>query len=567
MTYLDMEREYRRWRREARDDKDVARELEEMEGQEERIEDAFYRELAFGTGGLRGLIGAGTNRMNVYTVAKATQGAADYIKSRFEKSRWRAAVSYDSRIKSRLFAETAARVMAANGIKVRLFRELAPTPCLSFAVRELNCALGIMITSSHNPARYNGYKVYGPDGCQITARAAADISEEIKKLDIFRDIAGMDFGQAVEEGRISYTGPELMTAYIEQVKAQSLLGPDTPADRSLPIIYTPLNGTGLKPVLRALRESGFENVSVVVEQEKPDGLFPTCPYPNPEVPQAMELGIRLGKEKKAALVLATDPDCDRVGIAVPGSDGEFVRLSANETGLLLLEYICERRLALGTMPKEPVMAKTIVTTSLAEAVGAHYGVRTVNVLTGFKYIGEYMGRLEREGRLDSYIFGFEESCGYLSGPYVRDKDGVNAAHLICEMAAYYQAKGLGLLGQLERLYDTYGFCLDTQRSYAFEGAAGAKAMEALMEEIRKAGGIKGLPAVSMTDYAGGVDGLPPSNVLKFALKEGSLILRPSGTEPKLKVYISLRARKKEQLTDLERQLGAAVEELIGKYQG
>ncbi len=567
MTYLEMEKEYRRWREEALADADVVRELKEMEGDPGRMEDAFYRELSFGTGGLRGIIGAGTNRMNVYTVAKATQGAAAYIRGHFEKKQWKAAVSYDSRIKSRLFAETAACVMAANGIQVEVFDALAPTPCLSFAVRELGCALGIMITSSHNPAQYNGYKVYGPDGCQITSGAASDIYGEMKKLDLFRDIALMDFEQARGEGRISYIGPELMTAYIEQVRAQSLLKPDTPADRSLPIIYTPLNGTGLQPVLRALAESGFENVCLVEEQAEPDGNFPTCPYPNPEVPQAMELGIRLGKEKGAALVLATDPDCDRVGIAVPGPAGEFVRLSANETGLLLLEYICERRLALGTMPKEPVMVKTIVTTGLAEAIGAHYGVRTVNVLTGFKYIGEFMGRLEKEGRLDAYIFGFEESCGYLSGAYVRDKDGVNAAHLICEMAAYYRARGLGLLEQLERIYETYGCCLDTQRSYAFEGAAGARAMEGLMGSIRAAGGLDGVPALSMTDYAGGVDGLPPSNVLKFVLKDGSVILRPSGTEPKLKVYISLRGRKKEQLKERERQIGAAVEELIGKHQG
>lgn len=567
MTYLEMEKEYRRWRKEALADADVVRELKEMEGDPGRMEDAFYRELSFGTGGLRGIIGAGTNRMNVYTVAKATQGAAAYIRGHFEKKQWKAAVSYDSRIKSRLFAETAACVMAANGIQVEVFEALAPTPCLSFAVRELGCALGIMITSSHNPAQYNGYKVYGPDGCQITSGAASDIYGEMKKLDLFRDIALMDFEQARGEGRISYIGPELMNAYIEQVRAQSLLKPDTPADRSLPIIYTPLNGTGLQPVLRALAESGFENVCLVEEQAEPDGNFPTCPYPNPEVPQAMELGIRLGKEKGAALVLATDPDCDRVGIAVPGPEGEFVRLSANETGLLLLEYICERRLALGTMPKEPVMVKTIVTTGLAEAIGAHYGVRTVNVLTGFKYIGEFMGRLEKEGRLDAYIFGFEESCGYLSGAYVRDKDGVNAAHLICEMAAYYRARGLGLLEQLERIYHTYGCCLDTQRSYAFEGAAGARAMEGLMGSIRAAGGLDGVPALSMTDYAGGVDGLPPSNVLKFVLKDGSVILRPSGTEPKLKVYISLRGRKKEQLKERERQIGAAVEELIGKHQG
>ena len=564
MQYAEMEEVYSRWCREATEDVDVALELKQMEGKPEKIEDAFYRSLSFGTGGLRGIIGAGTNRMNLYTVAQATQGAADYICAHFPEGKRRAAISYDSRIKSRLFAETAAQVLAANGVEVKIFSRLMPTPCLSFAVRRLSCCLGIMITSSHNPARYNGYKVYGADGCQITSQAAGEISERIGRLDVFRDVKRMELEEAVKGKLISVIGEDIVTAYIEAVKAQSLLTEQTEACRDMAIVYTPLNGTGLEPVTRVLKEMGYFNVHLMKEQEQPDGTFPTCPYPNPEVPQAMDLGIALAGRLKGELLLATDPDCDRVGIAVKDGKGGYQRLSANETGLLLLDYICSRRKENGTMPAHPVMAKTIVTTALAETIAAHYGVQMVNLLTGFKYIGEYIGQLEAAGRESDFIFGFEESCGYLSGTYVRDKDGVNAALLICEMAAFYLARGESLLERLNRIYETYGCCLETQHSYQFEGSAGARQMEEIMKAFRaKGANIRGLAVKQVLDYEQGLEGLPKSNVLKYVLEDGgTVILRPSGTEPKLKLYLSVSSRKKEDLEEMERERAEAVERFM-----
>ena len=564
MQYAEMEEVYSRWCREATEDVDVALELKQMEGKPEKIEDAFYRSLSFGTGGLRGIIGAGTNRMNLYTVAQATQGAADYICAHFPEGKRRAAISYDSRIKSRLFAETAAQVLAANGVEVKIFSRLMPTPCLSFAVRRLSCCLGIMITSSHNPARYNGYKVYGADGCQITSQAAGEISERIGRLDVFRDVKRMELEEAVKGKLISVIGEDIVTAYIEAVKAQSLLTEQTEACRDMAIVYTPLNGTGLEPVTRVLKEMGYFNVHLVKEQEQPDGTFPTCPYPNPEVPQAMDLGIALAGRLKGELLLATDPDCDRVGIAVKDGKGGYQRLSANETGLLLLDYICSRRKENGTMPAHPVMAKTIVTTALAETIAAHYGVQVVNLLTGFKYIGEYIGQLEAAGRESDFIFGFEESCGYLSGTYVRDKDGVNAALLICEMAAFYLARGESLLERLNRIYKAYGCCLETQHSYQFEGSAGARQMEEIMKAFRaKGANIRGLAVKQVLDYEQGLEGLPKSNVLKYVLEDGgTVILRPSGTEPKLKLYLSVSSRKKENLEEMERERAEAVERFM-----
>ena len=372
MQYAEMEEVYRRWCREATEDTDVALELKQMEQDPEKIEDAFYRSLSFGTGGLRGLIGAGTNRMNLYTVAQATQGAADYICAFFPKEKRRVAVSYDSRIKSRLFAETAAQVLAANGVEVKLFSRLMPTPCLSFAVRRLSCCLGIMITSSHNPARYNGYKVYGADGCQITSQAAGEIFKRIGRLDVFRDVKRLEFEEAVKGKLVSYVGEDTVTAYVEAVKAQSLLAEQTPARRDMTIVYTPLNGTGLEPVTRVLKEKGYSDVHLVKEQEQPDGTFPTCPYPNPEVPESMDLGIALAERLGGELLLATDPDCDRVGIAVKDGEGGYRRLSANETGLLLLDYVCSRRQDLGTMPAHPVMAKTIVD-EIAQTASGYIG--------------------------------------------------------------------------------------------------------------------------------------------------------------------------------------------------
>ncbi len=548
--------QYRLWCMHAKLDEDVAEELKELEKDTERLSDAFYRDLAFGTGGLRGIIGAGTNRMNVYTVGKASQGLADYVMKHFEGDCRKIAIGFDSRIKSELFAERAASVFAANGILVYLYPVLMPTPCLSYAVRSLSCAAGVMVTASHNPSKYNGYKVYGSDGCQITTQAASEILGEIEKLDTFQDVNAMDFEEGVETGKIKYISGELYTSFVAQVKHQSLLGEEALIDKNVAIVYTPLNGTGLRPVLRTLKESGYRNITVVKEQEQPDGAFPTCPYPNPEIKEAMALGIEYAKRAGAELLLATDPDCDRVGIAVRDAGGEYVLLSGNETGMLLLDYICSRRLKLGTMPKDPVLVKTIVTTDMAERIASHYGVRTINVLTGFKFIGEQIGLLEAKGKADSYLFGFEESYGYLSGTYVRDKDAVDGAFLICEMFAYYKSKGVSLLEKLKELYRTYGYCLNTLYSYEFEGQAGFGRMQGIMKDLRRGFSKIGPKKVlECLDYAEGIDGLPKSDVLKFILEDGcSVVVRPSGTEPKLKVYLFVSAADHEEASQAEAQI-------------
>lgn len=551
---------YALWKENATEDVDVAAELAAMEGNEAKIEDAFYRDLAFGTGGLRGVIGAGTNRMNIHTVAKASQGLADYVNSNFTEEERSIAVSYDSRIKSDLFAEVASGVFAANGIRVHIYRELMPTPCLSYAVRTLKCAAGIMVTASHNPSKYNGYKVYGADGCQITTEAAAAILEKIEAVDTFRDVKRMDFSEGMKKGLISYIDDSVYTSFVEEVKAQSMLTENDVIDRNVAIVYSPLNGTGLKPVTRTLKESGFTNITVVAEQEKPDGNFPTCPYPNPEIKEAMALGMEYARKNNADLLLATDPDCDRCGIAVKDSRGEYVLLSGNEVGLILLDYICSRRTAIGTMPENPVFVKTIVTMDLAEKIAEHYGVRTVNVLTGFKFIGEQIGRLEKEGHESDYICGFEESYGYLTGSYVRDKDAVDAAFMICEMFAYYKTKGISLLDKLNEIYSTYGYCLNTLHSYEFEGSAGFAKMQDIMASFR--GGLQdigGRKIENLLDYSMGLDGLPKSDVLKFLLADGcSVVVRPSGTEPKLKTYISVQAENREAAEETEKQLDAAL---------
>lgn len=574
--------EYERWCRYASADQDIVGDLREMAGKEDEIEDAFYRNLAFGTGGLRGVIGAGTNRMNIYTVAKASQGLANYVNQKFEKSRRSIAISYDSRIKSDKFAETAARVFSANGIHVFIYSELMPTPCLSFAVRKLQCAAGIMVTASHNPAKYNGYKVYGEDGCQITTKAAEEILEEIEKIDIFCDVKGlersaddmseMDF--ASKYGQIETISEDVISAFVECVKGESLLQSTSgrvaeQIDRNVSIVYSPLNGTGLKPVLRTLRESGYTNIKVVKEQEFPDGHFPTCPYPNPEIREAMELGISYARKYNADLLLATDPDCDRVGIAVKNTTEvsigntteDYVLLSGNETGILLLDYICSRRQRMGIMPEHPVMVKTIVTTDMAERIAAHYGVETIHVLTGFKFIGEQIGFLEKHGREGDYIFGFEESYGYLSGSYVRDKDAVNGAFLICEMFAYYKSQGVSLLEKLQELYEIYGYCLNTLHSYEFEGAAGFEKMQQIMGRIREGvSSFAGKKVIQCLDYGTGLDGLPKSDVVKFVLDGGcSVVVRPSGTEPKLKLYLSVSAETRQSAEDVEKKITEDVE--------
>ncbi len=549
--------EYGIWMEKAVLDGDLAAELRGMD--EAKIEDAFYRNLAFGTGGLRGTIGAGTNRINVYTVAKASQGLADYLLANFKEPS--VAIGYDSRIKSDLFARTAASVFAANGIKVNLWETLNPVPTVSFATRYLGTSAGVMITASHNPSKYNGYKVYGPDGCQITTEAAEAITAEIEKLDIFADVKIADFEAAKANGMISFIGEAVLAAFLAEIKKQSVLFGDE-VKKDVAIVYSPLNGAGYLPVTRVLSEMGYTNVTLVEEQRLPDGNFPTCPYPNPEIKEAMALGMEYAKKTGADLLLATDPDCDRVGIAVKNRDGEYVLLSGNETGLLLLDYICSQRQKHGKMPEDPVMVKTIVTMDMCERIADHYGVKTVNVLTGFKFIGEQIGLLEKAGKADSYIFGFEESYGYLSGSYVRDKDAVNGAYLICEMFSYYATRGIGILDKLNELFATYGYCLNTLHSYEFEGSAGFRKMQGIMEAFhndvgtgKAVEGFAGKRIHTVLDYSKGLDGLPKSDVLKYLMEDNcSVVIRPSGTEPKLKAYISVSAPTKAQAEAIEAKI-------------
>ena len=550
MNYME---EYKRWLEKANADADVAAELRAMD--EVKIEDAFYRNLAFGTGGLRGTIGAGTNRMNVHTVAKASQGLADYLVKHYEKPS--VAIGYDSRIKSDVFAKVAASVFAANGVQVHIWPQLMPVPTVSFATRYLGTSAGVMITASHNPSKYNGYKVYGHDGCQITSAAAKEILAEIEKLDLFADVKNGDFGAELEKGTIRYIPEEVYTAFVAAVKGQSVLFGEN-VNKNVAIVYSPLNGAGLKPVLRTLDEMGYTNITVVAEQEQPDGNFPTCPYPNPEIKEAMALGMEYAKKHNADLLLATDPDCDRVGIAVKDASGEYVLLSGNETGMLLLDYICSQRIKHGKMPADPVMVKTIVTMDMGERIAEHYGVKTVNVLTGFKYIGEQIGLLEQQGKADSYIFGFEESYGYLSGGYVRDKDGVNGAYMICEMFSYYATKGISLLEKLNDLYEQYGYCLNTLHSFEFEGSAGFAKMQGIMAKFREGlDAVGGKNVIKTLDFSLGLDGLPKSDVLKFLLEGNcSVVVRPSGTEPKLKAYISVSAATRAEAEQFEKRIMA-----------
>jgi phosphoglucomutase len=560
----DYKSTYHIWVENAVEDKDVVKELQDIKDDDAKIEDAFYRDLAFGTGGLRGVIGAGTNRMNVYTVAKASQGLANYVVKNFKEEDRKIAVSYDSRIKSDLFSKVASEVFAANGIQVFIYKELMPTPCLSFAVRSLKCAAGIMVTASHNPSKYNGYKVYGSDGCQITTEAAALILKEIEAVDAFHDVKREPFAQELGTNKISYIDDSVYTDFVAHVKSQTMLAEGETIDKNVAIVYSPLNGTGLKPVTRTLKESGYSNITVVTEQEQPDGNFPTCPYPNPEIREAMELGIQCATKNHADLLLATDPDCDRCGIAVKKENGEFQLLSGNEVGLLLLDYICSRRIAHGTMPKNPVFVKTIVTMDLAEKIAEHYNVKTVNVLTGFKFIGEQIGKLEKEGHESDYICGFEESYGYLTGSYVRDKDAVDASFMICEMFAYYKTQGISLLEKLNELYKTYGYCLNTLHSYEFDGSAGFEKMQEIMKKFRgPIQGFGGKDIKKCLDYSQGLDGLPKSDVLKFLLADGcSVVVRPSGTEPKLKTYISITAENKEKAEELEKKMSEELSEFM-----
>ena len=527
---------YRLWLNKTGEQPELNRELREIADKPAEIEDRFYRDLEFGTAGLRGVLGAGTNRMNVYTVAKATQGYSNYLNK--NDSAPSVSIAYDSRICSDLFAETAARVFAANGIRVFLYPKLMPTPALSFAVRDLRCSGGIVVTASHNPAKYNGYKVYGRDGCQITTAAAKAIQREIDRIDPFGDVKWSAFDEELAKGTIRYIGEDTTDRYLAAIAAASVLPEGISRDVS--IVYTPLNGTGISCVPRCLREHGFSRITLVEEQKEPDGQFPTCPYPNPEIREALECGLRWAEKTGSDLLLATDPDCDRVGTAVKEGDG-YTLISGNEMGVLLLDFICKTRIAKGTMPKDPVAVKTIVTTPMAEKIAAHYGVEMRNVLTGFKFIGEQIGLLEQAGEEERYIFGYEESYGYLSGSFVRDKDAVNASLLICEMFAYYKAKGKSLLQVLRELYETYGWYAIKLLSFSFEGAQGFAKMESLMNGLRAEppASFAGEPVAKSIDYQHEETGLPKSNVLRFILRSGAeVVIRPSGTEPKLKVYLT-----------------------------
>ncbi len=568
----DIQKLFELWSEKAVADPDLKAELSKMD--EDAKNDAFYRELEFGTAGLRGVIGAGTNRMNVYTVKKATQGLAEYIldNAGIAKS---VAIAYDSRIKADYFSKSAAEVLAANGIKVWIYKELMPTPMLSFAVRYLKCGAGINVTASHNPAKYNGYKVYGADGCQMTNEAANAVLAKINKIDIFEGIKSVDFDKAVADGMVQYIGDDVIDAYLAKVKEQAL-HLDLVAKSGLKVVYSPLNGTGNKPVRRILKEIGIKDVIVVPEQENPDGNFPTCPYPNPEIREALALGLKLCDKEKPDLMLATDPDCDRVGIAVPDGKGDYALFTGNETGALLLEYVCKERTALGKMPKNPVAVKTIVTTDLTKAISAKYGVELREVLTGFKYIGEQIGLLEAAGEEERYIFGFEESYGYLAGGYVRDKDAVVASMLICEMAAYYRTKGISMIQARENLYKEYGVYVNKVENFTCEGASGMQRMKEIMANLRSntPKAVAGMAVTAVADYMASksvtADGktteikLPKSDVVTLTLTDGaSIVVRPSGTEPKVKAYYTTVGKTREEAENLQKKLSAEFTKVLG----
>ncbi|MBE6805806.1 MAG: phospho-sugar mutase [Ruminococcaceae bacterium] len=538
---------YENWLKNTLHNKELHDELLSVNGNSEQITDRFYKELDFGTAGLRGVLGAGTNRMNIYTVGRATEALAKYVLSVSQKPS--VAIAYDSRINSTLFAETAAAILSANGVKVYIYKELMPTPMLSFAVRELKCDAGIVITASHNPAQYNGYKVYGSDGCQLGPDAAKNIMDMMQSIDCFNDVKFADFNAELEAGKIEYIENAVIESYLAAVKKQSV-NADSLDMSDFSVIYTPIHGTGNKPVRAILDRIGVKNVIIVKEQELPDGNFPTAPYPNPEIRQPFELALDLAKSNNPDILLATDPDADRVGIAVKNGD-DFTLMTGNDIGALLLNYILECRTANGTLPNNPVAVKTIVTTELCQKIADAYGCELINVLTGFKYIGEQIAILEEKGEEDRYVLGFEESYGYLSGGYVRDKDAVVASMLICEMAAYYKTKGLTLVDKLNELFEKYGYYINRQRSFAFEGQSGMAKMGEIMGKLRtdapttfagsKVAFVEDYLASKRIDMVTGKESeitLPKSNVVVFGLQNNcKVIFRPSGTEPKIKVYI------------------------------
>ena len=534
--YLD---DYKRWMEADLEDTALKTELESIEGNDEEIKDRFAVSLAFGTAGLRGVLGAGTNRMNIYVVRQATQGLANWVKT--QGGNQLVAISYDSRINSDVFAKTAACVLAANGIKVRIYDALMPVPALSFATRYYEANAGVMVTASHNPAKYNGYKAYGPDGCQMTDEAADIVYAEIQKTDILEGAKMMSFEDGMAAGLIEYVGDDCKEALYDAIKARSVR-PELCKTAGLKLVYSPLNGSGLVPVTRILNDIGIDDITIVPEQQYPDGNFPTCPYPNPEIFEALRLGLELATKTEADLMLATDPDADRVGIAIKCPDGTYELVSGNEVGVLLLDYICAGRIENGTMPEKAVAVKSIVSTPLADAVAANYGVELRNVLTGFKWIGDQIAQLEAAGEVDRFIFGFEESYGYLAGPYVRDKDAVIGSMMICEMAAYYRSIGSSIKQRLEEIYAKYGRYLNKVDSFEFPGLSGMDKMAGIMNDLREnpPAEIGGYAVVKVTDYKKPEEtGLPAANVLIYALEGGAtVVVRPSGTEPKIKTYFT-----------------------------
>ena len=554
---MDIQSRFTLWKEKAVDDPDLLSELSGLNDEKEIFE-RFYRDLEFGTGGLRGVIGAGTNRMNIYVIRRATQGLCNYLKGTDLPQS--VAIGYDSRIKSDLFAMEAARVIAANGLTACIYPRLEPTPALSWAVRYLGCGAGICVTASHNPAKYNGYKVYGSDGCQITLDVAAAVLKEINALDMFDAVNLVTEEEGRAAGKIVTIGEDCLQSFLDAVQQRSLSNSEK---LDLKVVYTPLNGAGLECVKKILTRIGITDVTGVPEQEHPDGHFPTCPYPNPEIREAMEKGLALCRKVKPDLLLGTDPDCDRMGVAVP-EGGDYRLITGNEMGVLLLDYICRKRLENGKMPEKPVAVTTIVSTDMANAVAADYGVELRRVLTGFKFIGEQIALLEAAGEIDRYIFGFEESYGYLSGGHVRDKDAVNASMLCCEMTAWYKAKGQTLAQAMDALYEKYGYYRNDLASFTFEGAEGMQKMAAIMENLRAnpPKTLDGKAVVKVVDYQTGVNGLPKSNVLEFQTDATKVLVRPSGTEPKVKVYLSARAANMAAAVKLNQQI---LEELTGKY--
>ena len=562
--------EYERWLKQELDDKDLTEELQSIQGQPEEINDRFYRDLEFGTGGLRGVIGAGTNRMNVYTVRKATQGMANYLLKHADGKPQSVAIAHDSRNKGVAFAQQSAAVLAANGIKAYLYPQLMPTPALSYAVRHLHCDAGICVTASHNPAKYNGYKAYGSDGCQVTADMADGIMNEINSLDIFADVKKMDFEAGIQAGMIEYIGEETVSSFIEDVYKESLL----PDAGNLKLVYTPLNGSGLMCVQRILDKIGVKDITVVPEQKDPDGNFPTCPYPNPEIREALQKGLELCEKVQPDLLLATDPDCDRVGIAV-NQHGEYILMTGNEVGIMLLNFIAQVKKEQGKLPAHPVAVTTIVSTDMVDPIAKDYGIELRRCLTGFKYIGDIISELEeKEGSADSYLLGFEESYGYLSGGYVRDKDAVDGSMLICEMASYYKRQGKTLVDVMNELYEKYGYYKNDLCNFGFEGEDGMKTMNGIMDTLRTTPPteIAGAKVIGTSDYlfsvatgdkTGPID-LPKSNVLEYRMENGcKLIVRPSGTEPKIKIYLSGKGATRAESQETIDKMKAAVPGLLG----